>query len=157
MNEQNTPIRVSEEILRVEGLKTYFPVTKGLLKRTVGYVKALDGISFAITRGETLGVVGESGCGKSTLGKTVMRRLKPTAGKILFNGHDMANADAAQLRAYHRDMQMITQVLGEVQRWDGDRFDDAAAIFRDVALGADFPTFLTLGAYAKYLTDDDAA
>ena len=52
---------------------------------------------------------------------------------------------------------MITQVLGEVQRWDGDRFDDAAAVFRDVALGADFPTFLTLGAYAKYLTDDDAA
>lgn len=109
MNEQNTPIRVSEEILRVEGLKTYFPVTKGLLKRTVGYVKAVDDVSFAINRGQTLGIVGESGCGKSTLGKTVMRRLKPTEGKILFNGHDMANADAAQLRAYHRDLQMITQ------------------------------------------------
>ncbi len=103
------PLDMREDILRVEHLKMWFSVTKGLLKRTVGHVKAVDDVSFQVRRGETLGVVGESGCGKSTLGKCVMRRLRPTGGEIIFNGHDMSRADAAALRSYHRDMQMITQ------------------------------------------------
>ena len=100
---------MKDDILRVDGLKMYFPVTKGLLKRTVGYVKAVDDVSFTVRRGQTLGIVGESGCGKSTLGKCVMRRLKNTGGQILFNGHDVSGADARELRTYHKDMQMITQ------------------------------------------------
>ena len=108
MNEK-APLNMKEDILRVDGLQMYFPVTKGLLKRTVGHVRAVDGVSFSVRRGETLGVVGESGCGKSTLGKCVMRRLKPTGGQIIFNGHDMSAAPAGALRAYHQDMQMITQ------------------------------------------------
>ncbi len=106
---EKAPLNMKEDILRVNGLQMYFPVTKGLLKRTVGHVKAVDGVSFSVRRGETLGVVGESGCGKSTLGKCVMRRLKNTGGEILFNGHDVSGADAGQLRVYHKDMQMITQ------------------------------------------------
>jgi len=106
---KNTPLDMREDILRVDHLKMWFPVTKGLLKRTVGHVKAVDDVSFTVSRGETLGVVGESGCGKSTLGKCVMRRLHPTDGQILFNGHDMARAGASELRGYHRKMQMITQ------------------------------------------------
>lgn len=104
-----TPLNIKEDILRVDGLKMYFPVTKGLLKRTVGYVKAVDDVSFTVRRGQTLGIVGESGCGKSTLGKCVMRRLKNTGGQIIFNGHDVSGADAKALRTYHKDMQMITQ------------------------------------------------
>ena len=103
------PINVSEDILRVDDLKMYFPVTKGLLKRTVGHVKAVDGVSFTIARGRTLGVVGESGCGKSTLGRCVMQRLPGTDGRIIFNGKDVRGASTADLRVYHRQMQMITQ------------------------------------------------
>ena len=106
---KNDPLDMRRDILRVEHLKMWFPVTKGLLKRTVGHVKAVDDVSFTVSRGKTLGVVGESGCGKSTLGRCVMRRLRPTDGTILFNGHDIVNAPASELRAYHREMQMITQ------------------------------------------------
>ncbi len=109
MVERPEPLDMREDILRVDHLKMWFPVTKGLLRRTVGHVKAVDDVSFSISRGKTLGVVGESGCGKSTLGKCVMRRLHPTDGQVIFNGHDMANAPAAKLRGYHREMQMITQ------------------------------------------------
>lgn len=103
------PINISEDILRVDGLKMYFPVTKGLLKRTVGYVKAVDDVSFTVKRGKTLGVVGESGCGKSTLGKCVMQRLRNTDGKVIFNGKDVSHASVSELRVYHKEMQMITQ------------------------------------------------
>ena len=111
MNEikEPTPMNIRDDILRVDGLKMYFPVTKGLLKRTVGYVKAVDDVNFTVRRGQTLGIVGESGCGKSTLGKCIMRRLRPTEGDILFNGRNVSRADAAQLRSYHKDLQMITQ------------------------------------------------
>ena len=106
---KNPPLNMIDDILRVDDLMVHFPVTKGLLKRTVGHVKAVDGVNFTVRRGQTLGVVGESGCGKSTLGKAVMRRLRPTDGQIIFNGKDVSRADAAQLRAYHRDVQMISQ------------------------------------------------
>ena len=106
---QPVPLNIKEDILRVDGLKMYFPVTKGLLKRTIGYVKAVDDVSFTVRRVKTLGIVGESGCGKSTLGKAVMRRLRPSEGDIIFNGRNVSQADAKALRSYHKDMQMITQ------------------------------------------------
>ena len=74
-----------ELLFSVRNLQTYFPVKEGFLKKTVGHVKAVDGVSFDVYRGETLGIVGESGCGKSTLGKTVMRLLEPTGGEVLYN------------------------------------------------------------------------
>ena len=77
--------KATEVILKLENLKTYFPVKKGLFRRTVGHVKAVDGVNLEIYRGETLGLVGESGCGKTTLGKSILQLVKSTDGKILFN------------------------------------------------------------------------
>ena len=96
-------------ILQVEDLKMYFPVTKGLFKRTVGYVKAVDGVSFSIRQGETLGIVGESGSGKSTVGNCVMRNLMITGGKIVFDGQDVTGIRGRDLDGYHRRMTMVTQ------------------------------------------------
>ena len=83
-----------DEILRVEDLKVHFPLMKGVvIQRQVGTVKAVDGVSFAIQRGETLGLIGESGCGKSTMGLAVLRMLEPTAGRVLFEGRDVTRLD----------------------------------------------------------------
>jgi len=107
---QPSPLNIKEDILRVDGLKMYFPVTKGLLKRTVGYVKAVDDVSFTVRRGQTLGIVGESGCGKSTLGKAVMRRLRPSEGDILFNGQKINGPMSKELsRELRMKMQMFFQ------------------------------------------------
>ena len=76
-------------LLRVRGLKKYFPVEQGFLKRTSGYLQAVDGVDLEIRRGETVGLVGESGCGKSTLGRTILRLLEPTEGEITFEGVDL--------------------------------------------------------------------
>lgn len=103
------PPEMKDTILTVEDLKMHFPVTKGLLKRVVGHVKAVDGVSFRIARGKTLGIVGESGSGKSTVGNCVMRRLNITSGKIIFNGQDISRAGSAELRRLHKQLQMITQ------------------------------------------------
>ena len=103
------PQNMAKTIMKVDGLQMYFPVTKGILKRTVGYVKAVDGVSFEIKRGQTLGIVGESGSGKSTVGNCVMRRLKPTSGSIIFNGRDITQTKKSELRHLHKDLQMITQ------------------------------------------------
>jgi oligopeptide transport system ATP-binding protein len=97
------------EILRVEGLKMYFPVTKGLLKRQVGSVKAVDDVSFSIRQGETLGIVGESGSGKSTVGNCVMRNLKPTEGSIVFEGKEIAGIKGPELDEVHKRLTMVTQ------------------------------------------------
>jgi peptide/nickel transport system ATP-binding protein len=100
----------SEPILRVEDLKVHFPVTKGIIfQRQVATVKAVDGVSFTIRRGETLGLVGESGSGKSTTGLAVLRMLTPTAGRIVFEGQDIAPHRGAELLGVRRRMQMVYQ------------------------------------------------
>ncbi|WP_329404691.1 ABC transporter ATP-binding protein [Streptomyces melanogenes] len=98
-----------EPILKVEGLVKHFPIKKGLFGRQTGAVKAVDGVSFDVRAGETLGVVGESGCGKSTMGRLVTRLLEPTGGKVEFEGHDITHLSAGRMRPLRRDMQMIFQ------------------------------------------------
>jgi oligopeptide transport system ATP-binding protein len=96
-------------LLSVKKLKKHFPITSGLLSRQVGAVKAVDGISFDIAQGETLGMVGESGCGKSTAGRAILHLHKPTAGKVYFEGIDLTQASAEELRQLRPKMQMIFQ------------------------------------------------
>jgi oligopeptide/dipeptide ABC transporter ATP-binding protein len=96
-------------LLEVRDLKKHFPIYKGVVSRISGQVYAVDGVSFHIDRGETLGLVGESGCGKSTVGRTLLKLLEPTEGKILVNGADITALDAAQMLPYRRQMQMIYQ------------------------------------------------
>jgi oligopeptide/dipeptide ABC transporter ATP-binding protein len=96
-------------VLDVVALKKHFPVKKGLLRRTVGQVYAVDGVSFSIGAGETLGLVGESGCGKSTVARTVMRLIEPTAGSIVLDGKDVTRLGKTAMRPYRRQMQMIFQ------------------------------------------------
>ncbi|OCA84265.1 peptide ABC transporter substrate-binding protein [Bacillus sp. FJAT-27225] len=98
-----------DNLLEVKNLKTYYPVKGGFFRRTVGNVKAVDDISFEIKKGETLGLVGESGCGKSTAGRTILRLLKPTDGKILFDGKDITNLSGKTLRDIRKDLQMVFQ------------------------------------------------
>lgn len=100
---------MSEKILVVEGLKTYFPVYKGLLKRKAGEVKAVDDISLSIEEGETVAVVGESGSGKSTLAKTIMKFIEPTAGKVVFDGKNMKDINGKDLINLRKQMQMVHQ------------------------------------------------
>ncbi len=97
-------------LLAVEGLAKHYPVVEGLLRpRETGRVRAVDGISFTLGEGETLGMVGESGCGKSTLGRLVLRLATPTAGRVLFDGADLAGLPAAELRRLRRAMQIVFQ------------------------------------------------
>lgn len=99
----------NDKLLEVINLRKYFPIIGGLLGRQIGAVKAVDGVSFDITRGETLGMVGESGCGKSTAGRAILHLLKPTEGQVLFEGKDLTSVSAEELRLLRQKMQMIFQ------------------------------------------------
>jgi oligopeptide/dipeptide ABC transporter ATP-binding protein len=96
-------------LLEVKDLKKYFLIKKGVLSRTVGYVKAVDGVSFTLNRGETLGLVGESGCGKTTVGRSIMRLIEPTSGEVTFNGQNMLQLDHNSLRRMRASLQFIFQ------------------------------------------------
>ena len=96
-------------LLRVSNLKMYFPVTKGLLKRKVGDVKAVDDVTFSVQHGETLGLVGESGSGKSTIGNCVLGNCKVTSGQIIYDGRDIAQISKAEMRALRKDLTTVTQ------------------------------------------------
>lgn len=98
-----------QELLKVEGLKQYFPIKGGVLGRTVNHVKAVDGISFTIYEGETVSIVGESGCGKSTTGRAILRLEEPTEGKVEFRGVDLASLSKRNMRKYRKDLQIIFQ------------------------------------------------
>jgi oligopeptide transport system ATP-binding protein len=96
-------------LVQVRNLKKYFPIHKGLLQRRAGNVKAVDGVSFDIYKGETLGMVGETGCGKTTIGRTILRLYEPTGGQIIFDGVDLMSLNDGQMREMRRRMQMIFQ------------------------------------------------
>ena len=146
-------IGASDPILEVTDLKKHFPIRKGILSRTAGFVYAVDGVSFTIERGRSLGLVGESGCGKSTVGKTVMRLLDPTAGSIRLKGTDITRLGESEMQPWRREMQIIFQdpysslnprlsagnIVGEPlkihgEASGGEREDRVAALFRRVGL-----------------------
>mgnify|MGYP000540999707 CR=1 FL=1 len=103
------PPGLREPLLRVEGLRTWFPVKKGVLRRTVGHVRAVDGVDLRVLRGQTLALVGESGCGKTTVGRSILRLVAPTAGRVLFEGKDLVSLPEAELRPIRRHIQMVFQ------------------------------------------------
>jgi oligopeptide/dipeptide ABC transporter ATP-binding protein len=148
-----TPAHGGAPVLEVRNLKKHFPVKKGLLRKTVGHVYAVDGVNFAIGRGETVGLVGESGCGKSTVGRTLLRLIEPTDGQILVDGTDVTKLPREAFRPYRREMQIIFQdpfssldprmTAGQIvseplevhgQGTRADRRDQVAALFSRVGL-----------------------
>jgi len=150
-----SPIR-TQEILRIEGLKKHFPIHKGLLGRTIGFVYAVDGVSFAIHQGETLGLVGESGCGKSTVGRCLIGLYEPTDGQVFFEGQDISDMNRAEMIHLRTQMQMIFQdpysslnprlrireIVGEALRVHhlaepGEWHDRVEGLLRNVGLQAD--------------------
>ncbi|MEL6346134.1 MAG: dipeptide ABC transporter ATP-binding protein [Myxococcota bacterium] len=98
-----------EPILQVRDLQVWFPIKKGILRRTVDHVRAVDGISFDVYPGQTLGLVGESGCGKTTTGRAILRLVEPTGGQVLFQGRDLGQMSASEMRDIRRDLQIIFQ------------------------------------------------
>ena len=141
-------------LLDVQGLKKHFPIYKGVFSRVRGHVYAVDGVSFRIGRGETLGLVGESGCGKSTVGRTVLKLLEPTEGRIRLDGEDITELGAADMMPYRQRMQMIFQdpyaslnprmpassIVGEPMTIHGvsegaEREERVEALFERVGLG----------------------
>ena len=144
-----------DNILEVRDLKVYFPIKKGVFSRTTGYVKAVDGVSFDLRRGETLGVVGESGCGKSTTSRSILMLNKPCGGTISFNGQDIGKLKGQALLDYHRRVQVVFQdpaaalnprhtireILSEGAIYHGliqkeDAYDFAAHLLEQVGLPA---------------------
>jgi ABC-type oligopeptide transport system ATPase subunit len=100
---------MSDYLLKVENLKMYFPIHGGILRRRVGWVYAVDGVTLTAREGETLGLVGESGCGKTTVGRTIARLYKPTSGSVIFEDKDLSRLRQSEIREVRRDLQMIFQ------------------------------------------------
>src|SRR5208282_1437470 len=144
-------------LLQVHDLKTYFPIRSGVLSRTVGYVKAVDGVSFDIQAGKTLGLVGESGCGKTTVGRTLLRLIPATGGTVRFNGSDFFAPKGEELRRLRKKMQIVFQdpvsslnprmtignIIGEPMEVHGiasgsDKLDRVAALLQRVGLDPSF-------------------
>jgi oligopeptide/dipeptide ABC transporter ATP-binding protein len=96
-------------VLEVDNLRMYFPIKSGILRRTIGHVQAVDGVSFAVQKGASLGLVGESGCGKSTTGRLITRLYKPTGGSMMFEGQDLAQLTQREMKPLRKDIQMIFQ------------------------------------------------
>ncbi|MBL0926425.1 MAG: ABC transporter ATP-binding protein [Phycisphaerales bacterium] len=101
--------RQTRALLEVRDLRTYFPIRSGLLQMTTGHVRAVDGVSFDVHQGETLGLVGESGCGKTTVGRSLLRLIPPTGGTVTFDGQDVLSARGARLKSLRKQMQIIFQ------------------------------------------------
>ena len=100
---------MTEALLSVKDLKMHFPIRKGVLRRTVGHVRAVDGVSFDVQAGETFGLVGESGCGKTTTGRSILRLLEPTGGQVFFNGINVTELNSQEMRRLRADMQIVFQ------------------------------------------------
>jgi ABC-type glutathione transport system ATPase component len=128
-----------EVVLKAENLVKYYPIKAGVLRRTVGQVKAVDGVSFELYKGETLGIVGESGCGKSTLGRMLMRLEEPTAGKLTFDGVDVYSQTGPEMRRLRRDIQIVFQdpyTSLNPRKTVGDIVGEPFEIHRDVVAKA---------------------
>ena len=109
MQERYEELFKKEPILEVQNLKTYFPIRKGIFGRAKQFVNAVDDVSFKVYPGETIGLVGESGCGKTTLGRSILRLVEPTSGKVIFDGRDISRISRREIRRLRRDMQIIFQ------------------------------------------------
>lgn len=109
IEERRTKLYSQTPLLQVQNLNTWYPIKKGLFGKTKNFVKAVDNISIAVYKGETLGLVGESGCGKTTLGRSILRLVEPTSGKVIFDGQDLTSLNKSALRKIRRDVQIIFQ------------------------------------------------